>query len=169
MLTVNFEGLPEELILHIFKMLNKYTLTKCAFVCKQWRRIAYDESLWKCLNIPYRHMNIMTLDHLLRRNIKLLSISYAKVSYLFYIFNLIFTIMTKFQIYIDTEYSFETPLTTLQYLDMSDVFVTVESNNNNNNNNSKHKIQYNNFIFIFRFEFVIKSMLQFSKIKFGEL
>lgn len=76
----HFDRIPEEVTLHIFKMLDKYTLTKCALVCSQWKRIAYDESLWKCLNIPHRRMSIMTLDNLLKRNIKFLSISHANVS-----------------------------------------------------------------------------------------
>lgn len=75
-----FDNLPEELILHIFKMLDKRTLTKCAYVCSQWRRIVYDESLWHCLNIPCRRMSILALDNLLKRNIKFLSISHANVS-----------------------------------------------------------------------------------------
>lgn len=70
------------MILNIFKLLDRRTLTKCTYVCKQWQRIAYDESLWQCLNIPSRRMNIMTLDHLLRRNIKFLSISHANVSHI---------------------------------------------------------------------------------------
>jgi len=61
-------------------MLDKYTLSKCAYVCNQWRRISYDESLWQGLNIPRRRMNITTLDGLLKRNIKFLSISHSTVS-----------------------------------------------------------------------------------------
>lgn len=61
-------------------MLNKRTLTKCAYVCKKWRRISYDESLWKSLNIPHRRLRIMTLDNLLKRNIRHLSISHSNVS-----------------------------------------------------------------------------------------
>lgn len=77
----HFDKLPEEVVLYIFNMLNKRTLTKCAYVCKKWQRISYDESLWQSLNIPHRRLSIMTLDHLLRRNIKHLSISHSNVSY----------------------------------------------------------------------------------------
>jgi len=123
--------LPEEVILHIFKMLDKRTLTKCAYVCSKWRRITYDESLWQCLNIPRRRMSVMTLDNLLRRNIKFLSISHANVSYPILYFEYMLTVMIIFQIYVDTEYSFKTPLTKLKYLDMGTVFILVEGNNNN--------------------------------------
>lgn len=61
-------------------MLDKRTLTKCAYVCSQWRRIAYDETLWQCLNIPCRRMSVTALDNLLKRNVKFLSISHANVS-----------------------------------------------------------------------------------------
>lgn len=77
-----FDTLPEELMLYIFKMLDKRTLTKCAYVCTQWKRIAYDESLWYCLNIPYRRISNLALDSLLKRNIKFLSISHGNVSQL---------------------------------------------------------------------------------------
>ncbi|XP_025406175.1 S-phase kinase-associated protein 2 [Sipha flava] len=103
----NFDTLPEEVILHIFKMLDKRTLTKCAYVCSQWHRIAYDESLWQCLNIPCRRMSTIALDNLLKRNIKFLSLSHANI-------------------YVDTVYTFETPLPKLQYLDMSAVFIKVD-------------------------------------------
>lgn len=76
----HFDRLPEEVILYIFKILDKLTLTKCAFVCHKWRRIAYDESLWQCLNIPNRRMSIMALDSILKRNVKYLSISHSNVS-----------------------------------------------------------------------------------------
>lgn len=75
-------------------MLDKHTLTKCAYVCKQWRRIAYDESLWQRLNIPCRRMSIMALDNLLKRNIKFLSLSHANVSFSSNYLNINLTIIT---------------------------------------------------------------------------
>ncbi|XP_050435636.1 S-phase kinase-associated protein 2 [Adelges cooleyi] len=103
----HFDTVPEEVILHLFKMLDKHTLTKCAYVCRQWRRIAYDESLWQSLNIPYRRMSIMALDNILRRNVKFLSISHSNI-------------------YVDMRYVFETSLPKLQYLDLSAVFMPVD-------------------------------------------
>jgi len=81
--TDNFNTLPEEIVLKIFRMTDKRTLIKCAFVCQQWRRIAYDESLWQHLNIPSRRMSILTLHNLLARNIKYFSASHSNVSYPF--------------------------------------------------------------------------------------
>ncbi|VVC27076.1 Hypothetical protein CINCED_3A000908 [Cinara cedri] len=102
-----FDGLPEELMLYIFKMLDKPTLIKCAFVCKEWKRITYDESLWHSLNIPCRRMSLMTLDNILRRNVRFLSISHSNI-------------------YVDNGHLFETLLPKLQYLDVSAVYINVQ-------------------------------------------
>ncbi|XP_050537062.1 S-phase kinase-associated protein 2 isoform X2 [Daktulosphaira vitifoliae] len=103
----NFDKLPEEVILYLFKILDKLTLTKCAYVCQKWRRIAYDESLWQCLNIPHRRMSIMALDNILKRNVKYLSISHSNL-------------------YVNIRNVFEEPLPKLQYLDLSAVFIPVD-------------------------------------------
>lgn len=101
----DFDTLPEEIVLKIFKMVDKRTLLKCALVCHQWRRIAYDESLWQYLNIPSRRMSISTLDNLLARNIKYFSASHSN----FYIFA--------------NQCLCKTPFPKLQYLDLSSVFM----------------------------------------------
>lgn len=80
MFTDNFDTLPEEMVLKIFKMMDKRTLLKCTLVCHQWRRIAYDESLWRHLNLAPRRMSVLTLDNLLARNIKYFSASHCIVS-----------------------------------------------------------------------------------------
>lgn len=101
----DFNTLPEEIVLKIFKMMSKRTLLKCALVCHQWRRIAYDESLWQHLNIPSRRISIMTLDNLLARNIKYFSASHSNL----YI--------------IANQCLFKTTFPKLQYLDLSSVFM----------------------------------------------
>lgn len=101
----NFDTLPEEIVLKIFKMFDKRTLLKCALVCHRWRRIAYDESLWQYLNIPSRRMSVETLDNILARNIKYFSASHSN----FYIFA--------------NQCLCKTPFPKLQYLDLSFVFM----------------------------------------------
>ncbi|XP_060876477.1 S-phase kinase-associated protein 2-like isoform X2 [Metopolophium dirhodum] len=101
----NFDTLPEEIVLKIFKMMDKRTLLKCALVCHQWRRIAYDETLWQYLNIPSRRMSVETLDNILARNIKYFSASHSN----FYIFG--------------NQGLCKTPFPKLQYLDLSFVFM----------------------------------------------
>lgn len=44
-----------------------------------------------------------------------------------YVLNIIPNIITILQIYVDTMNTFETPLPKLQYLDLSAVFIPVES------------------------------------------
>lgn len=105
----DFDTLPEEIVLKIFQMMDKRTLLKCAFVCQKWRRISYDESLWQCLNIPSRRMSILTLENLLARNIKYFSASHSN----FYIF--------------ENQYLFKTQFPKLQYLDLSSVFIHVNT------------------------------------------
>ncbi|CAI6345827.1 unnamed protein product [Macrosiphum euphorbiae] len=101
----DFDTLPEEIVLNIFKMMDKRTLLKCALVCHQWRRIAYDESLWQHLNIPSRRMSVETLDNILARNIKYFSASHSN----FYIYA--------------NQCLCTTPFPKLQYLDLSSVFM----------------------------------------------
>ncbi|VDL89270.1 unnamed protein product [Schistocephalus solidus] len=43
--------LPEKLILRIFSFLTHTELCTIARVCKQWRRLAYDEELWQSLKL----------------------------------------------------------------------------------------------------------------------
>lgn len=115
------------MILNIFKLLDRRTLTKCTYVCKQWSRIAYDESLWRCLNIPRRRMTIVTLENLLKRNVKFFSLSHGTVSYLSYDLNVVFNAIFKFQVCnVPYPCDFEMPLPKLQYLDLSAVTIPVE-------------------------------------------
>lgn len=65
--------------------------------------------------------------------------------------------MSKFQIYVDIKYTFETALPKLQYLDMTAVFMPVESKyalkrTKKNGNNLCITILF------FSFEFAVKSM-----------
>jgi len=80
MFTDDFVKLPEEIVLNIFKMMDKPTLVKCMRVCHQWQRIASDKSLWQHLNIKSHCMKLLTLDNLLARNIKYFSASHSNVS-----------------------------------------------------------------------------------------
>ncbi|XP_060859790.1 S-phase kinase-associated protein 2-like [Metopolophium dirhodum] len=109
LLNDNCVTFPEEILLKIFKMMDKRTLVTCTRVCHQWRRIAYDESLWQQLNIYSRSMSILTLDHLLARNIKYFSASHSN----FYVFK--------------NQYLCKTPFPKLQYLDLSSVIMDYKT------------------------------------------
>lgn len=41
--------LPEEILLHVFSFLPVASLATCETVCRHWRRLAMDDSLWKAL------------------------------------------------------------------------------------------------------------------------
>ncbi|KAL3316984.1 hypothetical protein Ciccas_004363 [Cichlidogyrus casuarinus] len=58
--------LPEKLILRVFSYLTHKELCTIARVCKQWRRIAYDEHLWMALKLrpEYGGLNITNSDQL---------------------------------------------------------------------------------------------------------
>lgn len=43
------QGLPAELLLHIFSHLNPLDLSQCSMVCTRWAGLARDPSIWKHL------------------------------------------------------------------------------------------------------------------------
>lgn len=45
------DQLPDCVLLKIFSLLRRTTLCQLALVCKQWRRLAYDCSLWRFVNL----------------------------------------------------------------------------------------------------------------------
>ncbi|CAG0925069.1 unnamed protein product, partial [Notodromas monacha] len=55
----------DEIILMIFEWLPKPVLASCARVCKRWRRLAYDESLWQFFDLGSRRVESGTVSHLL--------------------------------------------------------------------------------------------------------
>ncbi|RZF40295.1 hypothetical protein LSTR_LSTR012598 [Laodelphax striatellus] len=63
-----FAKLSDELLLHIFQFLPKKCVTECAQVCKQFRRVAYDESLWHRLDLSGRAFPTDTLAYVISRN-----------------------------------------------------------------------------------------------------
>lgn len=44
-------GLPDEVLVRIFGFLPKSSLSRCAQTCKKLRRVAYDETLWKRVDL----------------------------------------------------------------------------------------------------------------------
>ncbi|KAG5448128.1 F-box protein of unknown function [Clonorchis sinensis] len=59
--------LPDKLMLQILSYLNQSELCNIARVCKQWRRFAYDPSLWQSLNMrpEYGGLYVRSVDDLL--------------------------------------------------------------------------------------------------------
>ena len=68
--------LPEELILYIFSFLNNSNLATCARVCKQFRRIASDESIWTTVVLKRKHnINDRILSKIARKHLSSLTIT----------------------------------------------------------------------------------------------
>lgn len=50
--------LPDKLMLRVFSYLSHVELCTIARVCKQWRRLAYDSTLWQSLNLRQEYGGI---------------------------------------------------------------------------------------------------------------
>ncbi|CAF0728803.1 unnamed protein product [Didymodactylos carnosus] len=59
--------LPDETLLYIFKYLNISELIIAGSICKTWRRIAYDDELWKRIDLTYRLLTVRQLMKFLKR------------------------------------------------------------------------------------------------------
>ncbi|CAF1083188.1 unnamed protein product [Didymodactylos carnosus] len=59
--------LPEETLLYIFKYLNISELIIAGSICKAWRRIAYDDELWKRIDLTYRPSSVHQLMTFFKR------------------------------------------------------------------------------------------------------
>nr|CAD7202636.1 unnamed protein product [Timema douglasi] len=75
-----FCKLSDEMVLTIFRHMPKKSLVRCAFVCKRWRRIAYDESLWSRLDLSLRTLRPGNLGYTLVRGVSILRLAQAEVS-----------------------------------------------------------------------------------------
>jgi hypothetical protein len=64
----------------IFQWLPKHTLCDSAIVCKRWRRIAYDDSLWTRLDLGNRVLRPRNLEHVLKRGVTTLRLANAQVN-----------------------------------------------------------------------------------------
>nr|CAD7266020.1 unnamed protein product [Timema shepardi] len=73
-----FSKLSDEMVLTIFRHMPKKSLVRCAFVCKRWRRIAYDESLWSRLDLSLRTLRPGNLGYTLVRGVSILRLAQAE-------------------------------------------------------------------------------------------
>lgn len=74
-----FETLAEELILQIFKWLPKKALLRCNLVCKQFNRVAQDDSLWTRLDLGCRNIRKTALGTILNKGVIILRLSQAEI------------------------------------------------------------------------------------------
>ncbi|XP_031558342.1 S-phase kinase-associated protein 2-like [Actinia tenebrosa] len=74
-----FTILSDEMILGIFKFLPRHTLSVCAQVSKQWQIFAYDESLWRCVDMAKTKLQPGILGSVLLRGVRVLRLASSMV------------------------------------------------------------------------------------------
>jgi len=76
----SFNLMSEEVVLHIFKWLPKTSLARCALVCKRWRRLVKDDSLWKRVDLGLRNIQPGVIGQVLSRGSIVLRLSRSTVA-----------------------------------------------------------------------------------------
>lgn len=74
-----FSRLSDEVILSIFKWLPKSTVAKCAQVSKRWKRLSYDEVLWRRLDLSGNWLKPTMLGTVLLRGTQVLRLAKTEV------------------------------------------------------------------------------------------
>lgn len=74
-----FSRLSDEVILNVFKWLPKSTVAKCAQVSKRWKRLSYDEQLWKRLDLSGNCLKPTILGTVLLRGTQVLRLAKTEV------------------------------------------------------------------------------------------
>ncbi|KAF0301160.1 Marginal zone B- and B1-cell-specific protein [Amphibalanus amphitrite] len=68
----------DEIILKIFGFLSKSMLVRCARVCRRWRQLAFDETLWRRMDAAGRTIPAGGLGRLVQRGVRLLRLTRAE-------------------------------------------------------------------------------------------
>ncbi|XP_028403724.1 S-phase kinase-associated protein 2-like [Dendronephthya gigantea] len=69
----------DEIILGIFSFFTKKNICVCAKVCKRWRRLAYDESMWQSLDITGLTIKEEILQNLFIRGVVVMRLAWLDV------------------------------------------------------------------------------------------
>ena len=64
--TASFDDLPEEIILQIFTNLEFYDNASASQVCKRWKLLCEDQSLWLKINLNNRKVPVKFIEKALR-------------------------------------------------------------------------------------------------------
>lgn len=72
--------LPDELILSIFKCLDRRSVVNCCHVSRRMNRIAADEKLWMRADLSGRNLPKLTLGYMMRRGPLIIRSAAASVS-----------------------------------------------------------------------------------------
>lgn len=71
--------MSDELILAVFRWLPKFMLARCAQVCRRWKRLAFDESLWRRLDLGGKTLNPGVVGRVILRGSCILRLAKAEV------------------------------------------------------------------------------------------
>jgi hypothetical protein len=74
-----FEDMPDEVILQIFKHLEFYDNASSSQVCKRWKLLSEDQSLWQKINLGGRHVPAKFIEKALRHGCQYLSLHGTKI------------------------------------------------------------------------------------------
>jgi hypothetical protein len=79
LLSVGFEDMPDEIILQIFKHLEFYDNASSSQVCKRWKLLSEDQSLWQKINLVGRQVPAKFIEKALRHGCQYLSLHGTKI------------------------------------------------------------------------------------------
>ncbi|XP_072018966.1 S-phase kinase-associated protein 2-like [Amphiura filiformis] len=77
--TDSFACLADEILLHILKWLPLTKLSHCSRVCKRWYRLAFDELLWRRIDLSSKQFFAGILGNILQRGPVAVKLSRAKI------------------------------------------------------------------------------------------
>ena len=69
-----FEDMPDEIVLQIFKHLEFYDNASSSQVCKRWKLLSEDQSLWQKINLGGRQVPAKFIEKALRHGCQYLSL-----------------------------------------------------------------------------------------------
>ena len=76
---LNFQGLPDEVILKIFSYLETKHLLTCGQVSKRIRRITRDGTLWRTANLKKKIVKIELLEMILRKGCRTMNLCHCTI------------------------------------------------------------------------------------------
>ena len=74
-----FEDMPDEVVLQIFKHLEFYDNAASSQVCKRWKLLSEDQSLWQKINLHGREVPAKFIEKALRHGCQYLSLKGIKI------------------------------------------------------------------------------------------
>ena len=77
--SVGFEDMPDEIILQIFKHLEFYDNASSSQVCKRWKLLSEDQSLWQRINLGGRQVPAKFIEKALRHGCQYLRLHGTKI------------------------------------------------------------------------------------------